>query len=432
MTGSVRRVTIVAGARRLDLAVPADVPVVDLLPDVVALLTEPVSGPGLPRWSLGRPLGGDLPPSQTLEAAGVEDGTVLRLRRVDEPAVGLHGVDPVEAAGAAAGAPHAADRLLLCAAAAGLLALVAWVLARAGGDRRAGAAVLLALAAVAAGRRLQAGAAGTPAGAAVLALAAVPLCAAAAVSPVAAAQAVPVGLLGAGAGAVLAALAVLPARLPGLAVAAAAALATGAVLLGRTVGAGQGAAVTAVLAVLAVPALPRLVLRLTTSRPGGSVRSDLVRPAAPSGLPVARTALGWALAVSGALVVGGCVVLARTTERAGWTLGAVCGLLLVLRSRDLRGVVALPLAVAGHAGVAVIGVGLALARPASPGPLVVLCASATVYALAAGVPEAAVDAPRWARRRRLLEFAALAGLVPLLAQVLGVFGWVVDAARGVE
>ena len=69
---------------------------------------------------------------------------------------------------------------------------------------------------------------------------------------------------------------------------------------------------------------------------------------------------------------------------------------------------------------------------AGSGPLLVLASSAAALGAASGLPPTLVDWPRWAQRRRRLEAAALVAVVPLFAAVLGVFGTVVDLARGAE
>ena len=130
-------------------------------------------------------------------------------------------------------------------------------------------------------------------------------------------------------------------------------------------------------------------------------------------------------------VLAAAVVLVRGGHLPQLCLTAVCGLLLVLRSRDRSGG-SPPLAVTGHLVVVATAAGLALRHPGEPGPLLVLAAMTALYALASVVPRSSVDRPRWAQRRRRLEVAAVVALVPLLAAVLGVFDAVVDLARGVE
>lgn len=429
--------TVVGSVRRLDLAVPASAPVAELLPDVVALAGEVTDGAALPRWVLGRLDAGDLPPGASLAEAGVPDGAVLYLRRVDEPVVGLQGADVVERAATPASArADVVDRLLLASTAAALLVLLAALLLRDGRPGAGFAAALLAGAAVVAGlwmsSRAEPGTGGT---AAVVAVSAVPLLGVAAflqsaswTASASGTTALAAGLGGAGVGAVLAALAVPVARPAAAAAAALAAGAVAGVLLSLPLTRPQAAAVTAVAGVLLVPLLPRLVLRASGLR-----LSDLGRAgrASSAQLATARTALPWALGADGLLVLAAAVVLVRGGSLPQLCLAAVCGLLLVLRSRDRSGG-SPPLAVTGLLVVAVAGAGLALRHPGEPAPLLVLTAMAAVHALASVAPRASVDRPRWAQRRRRLEVAAVVALVPLLATVLGLFEAVVDLARGVE
>lgn len=77
------RVTVVAPKTRIDLALPADVSVADLLPMLLDMAHEatPDGGSRHGGWCLAR-LGGDpLEPSQTLAALGIVDGDLLQLRR---------------------------------------------------------------------------------------------------------------------------------------------------------------------------------------------------------------------------------------------------------------------------------------------------------------------------------------------------------------
>lgn len=432
----VHRVTVVGSVRRLDLAVPGSAPIAELLPELVALAGEPVDTAALTRWVLSRLDGGDLPADATLASAGVADGAVLYLRRVDEPVVGLHGVDLVRRAAGDSddGLPPAVDRMVLAAGAAALLVVVGALLLRESPRPGAVAAGVLAVLAIAAGRRLHGSALpGTTGGATLLALSAVPLASVAAAlvgSALSQERRLGVGLAGAALGALLVAAALRPARAPAGAAAALTAIGAASALLAIPLDAGRTAAITAVLALLTVPLLPRLVLRLHGLQLSHPERAGT---ASTQQLTAARSSLPWALAAAGVTVLLACLVLARTARGAELPLAALCGLLLILRSRERRGAAeALPLAVPGHGSVIAAGVGLVLSQARTAAALIVLVASGAVYAVAAGLPPQLVDRPRWARRRRLLEGAALVAVVPLLAAVLGVFGAVVDLARGAE
>ncbi|MCE3554233.1 EsaB/YukD family protein, partial [Pseudonocardia sp. RS11V-5] len=76
-----RRVTVLAPACRLDVALPADLAVAELVPMVRELLGEPVPAAGrapLP-WRLDGAAGAPLPPGATLAQLGVHDGELLRI-----------------------------------------------------------------------------------------------------------------------------------------------------------------------------------------------------------------------------------------------------------------------------------------------------------------------------------------------------------------
>lgn len=434
----------------MDLAVPSDAPVADLLADVVALAGEPVARDALPRWALCTVQSGDLAAGATLESAGVVDGAVLYLRRLDEPVVGLHGFDLVEqaSAGGAGGLAAGADRIVLSVVAAALLVLLAWLLLVDGTVTAATTAAVLAVAALVGGRWLQTrGPDGTDTASAVLALMAAPLLGVAvAIAFGAAALTAPTqtraiaesggpgglaaALAGAATGALLAAAIVRAARIAGAAGAALLAAAALTVALSLPLTEPQAAGIAAVAAVLVVGVLPRLMLRIGGLRLSGADRADGTSAAQ---LDLSRRAMPWALGATGLLLVLACAVLALAPPGAELALAGVCGLLMVLRSRRGRDTTdVLLLAVAGYLALILAGAGLALSYPRTAGPLAVLVASAAVLVLAGSLPDSAVDRPRWTQRRRRLEAVALVAVVPLLAAVLGAFGVVVELARGAE
>ncbi|MGK5530591.1 type VII secretion integral membrane protein EccD [Streptomyces sp. URMC 129] len=79
----VSRVTLVGDRRRVDLVLPSDEPIGELLPDVMRLLGErPAATPMVRR--LIAPGGAVLAQDDTLASAGVADGAVLRLVREPE------------------------------------------------------------------------------------------------------------------------------------------------------------------------------------------------------------------------------------------------------------------------------------------------------------------------------------------------------------
>ncbi|HEY3258823.1 MAG TPA: type VII secretion integral membrane protein EccD, partial [Pseudonocardiaceae bacterium] len=80
------RVTVVAPHTRIDVALPSDVAVADLLPMLLEMAHEqsPDGGSRHGGWCLATLGGAALDPSRALAAAGVLDGDLLRLRRRSE------------------------------------------------------------------------------------------------------------------------------------------------------------------------------------------------------------------------------------------------------------------------------------------------------------------------------------------------------------
>ena len=342
---------------RVDLALPADVPVAELVPMVLELIGEPSRPDGrgaapVPQpWRLCGPAGGPLPPEATLDGLGVLDGELLHLgpRASSVPApVFDDSADALAAAvrdGGSAGpwraGPVAAPAVVTAAAA--LLATV----------RESSVPLVVAAAVVAV---VGAGVAllharretldSTSAGSA--ALCAIGPAAAAGVlmlpGPLGAGQLL-LGAIGAGLAATLG-LAVLrrvaPAllgrgrRRPALVVAAV-------VRLGTAAPVGAVAAGLAAVALAAGPVLPRVALRIA-GMPAPVVPTDLEEIAradtavlpAPELARRADLARGLFAAVSAGaalLAGGGAVVAAADGGWAGATLAAVTVAVLLLRAR---------------------------------------------------------------------------------------------------
>ncbi|MHA6785322.1 type VII secretion integral membrane protein EccD [Pseudonocardia saturnea] len=142
------RVTVLAPRTRVDVALPADVPLGELVPMVLELVGEP--GPRPVAWRLTGATGGPLHPAATLDELGVLDGELLRIGPDTIPPPPPVFDDPVDALAASAGRtgrragpdPRAAVALVLgCLAAAVVATLPA-------GPWAAGAAVLTGAAAV--------------------------------------------------------------------------------------------------------------------------------------------------------------------------------------------------------------------------------------------------------------------------------------------
>ena len=80
------RVTVVAPSTRIDVALPADVAVADLLPMLLDMAKEssPDGGARHGGWALAKLGDAPLDPSRTLASLGVVDGELLQLRKRNE------------------------------------------------------------------------------------------------------------------------------------------------------------------------------------------------------------------------------------------------------------------------------------------------------------------------------------------------------------
>src|SRR4029453_11506020 len=79
------RLTVLAPRQRVDVALPSDVPVAELVPMVLELVGEPGRGVAPRPWRLSGIAGGPLPAAATLGELGVLDGELLRLRPAPPP-----------------------------------------------------------------------------------------------------------------------------------------------------------------------------------------------------------------------------------------------------------------------------------------------------------------------------------------------------------
>ncbi|MFG2652061.1 type VII secretion integral membrane protein EccD [Streptomyces sp. NPDC048436] len=452
------RLTVRAPSVSVDLAVPADVPVADLLPTLLRYVGEEGEEAGLDHagWVLQRL--GDLPLDEeaTLARAGLTDGDVLYLRphtealpeaRLDDLVDGiadtagrrLHTWHPGAARGLLVGTAAAtvvAALLLviwpgvtdsgslraLCAAMAGLLLLAgAGSASRAVGDRLSATALgllvapCLALAGwllpggelsgpdaarIAGARLLAAGAAG--AGGAVLALAATAVGAPAllATALVSVATAIAGSLVG----------------YSGLGASAAVALVAGVV----TLAAGAVAPFAFKLAGLRLPALPSTAGQL----------QEGIEPYAGDEV-AARTELAgrWVTALfaaTGAIAAAALVVLTQSPSLPEVLTTLVLSLLLLLHCRGLVHIgQRLTLAIPGVWGLLLLARAWAVDSDGD-GRLVVF---AVLFAAAAGLVVAAWTVPGrrvlpyWGRAAELTHTLFAVALLPLSLWVAGLFGW---------
>jgi hypothetical protein len=413
MSSDVRQVTVHGAGQRVDLTVPASVPVVDLVPTLADLCGAgqgaPVSAP--PVWGLARVGARPFELSASLEQAGVLDGEVLCLvdiavwrapvvrgaadvvadtvrtaSRWDARATAalLAGLAGAQLVAATALGAAAAPGGLLAAVAAGVAAVALLGLASVAGRAGHGSTTTLAL---------------LTGGVAVAGLA---------VWLLAGGGRDAVGLAAAAVGitlAVLAAYPMAPAVVPGAAVASGA-LAAGAAAVALGVGPARTGAVGAVLAVAALRLLPRLVGRgLAGAEVGGE--EPLRLAARRAQLLLASLSAGTALAAVGAIVA-----LAVVGDPVAGALAAVAAIALLLQVPTYRFLAhALPLALA--AGTAFVAIELAAAvrllllAGNGPGAVALLAAggAATAGASAAHWPGEA--GARWAARAWPVVDAAL-------------------------
>ncbi|GAA5140853.1 type VII secretion integral membrane protein EccD [Pseudonocardia adelaidensis] len=111
-----RRLTVLAPRATVDLALPADVPVAELVPMMLDLVGEPVFGMRPVPWRLTAAAGAPLPPGASLAELGVPDGELLRLAPDVPPPPPPVFDDPVDALASRAGGTGGDDRRFPAAA----------------------------------------------------------------------------------------------------------------------------------------------------------------------------------------------------------------------------------------------------------------------------------------------------------------------------
>ncbi|NES14807.1 MULTISPECIES: type VII secretion integral membrane protein EccD [Micromonospora] len=456
-TGGLSRITIVAPRTRMDLALPSDVPLADLLPTLLRYAGEDLADEGVRHggWSLSRLGGPPLDGGRTAAQLGVRDGEVLYFNPRASAAPEIVFDDVVDAvatatnqrpgtwqvgttrsfavlfAGAAlaagavaalfAGPPQLPGALAALVVSLALLVTAA-VLSRAAGDSRTGAVLAMAglgyaaiggLLVLAGDRKLDDLA-----------------------SPHVLMAATAVVLFGA-----VSALAVGD-RLPLFlgAVAVAVAVGIGAVLcLAFDIGAAAAAAVVATIAFAALPALPMVSYRLARlpvpSIPTGpdDLKTDTESVDGPQVLRNSEradaflTGLLWTVSV---LVLGGQLVLADNGRLPSVLLCLVLALLSLLRARPFIGrAQRIPVLLAGT-----VGLGLAAAATFGAGSLPVRLGLilgglllAALISLIYGLTVAGKRiSPVWGRTLDIVEILLIVALVPLAVWVCGLYGWIVN------
>lgn len=432
MSDSFYSVTVVGRQRRADVSLPADVPISELLGELVSLLDEEVGG-APPSWGLVR-VGGDvLDGEQSLTAQGVRAGVLLFLRDLADPAPPPAVDDYANAVAAAIEAapglwsPVRLQALLVGAGVAWLLALGGLTLVLVG--RGVVAATPVALLAALAGTGT-AGLVGRLAGfrmsGMALGFGVLPLWAAAGVGFGLGAglnwtSALAVGLGAVAAGGLGARLAAPEATAPAAGVVAATApLALTLAACARLgVPIATGAAVLVPFVLVSLRLLPRVVVRLT----GLDVVPEL--GPLPGRAVAARQLLGSLTAGLAVALAAACVVLAL--EPGAWArpLAVAAGLAALLQARRGRLIVdVVPLVLVGLATLATLELPFAvdtLRRPDQvQGPAVLLGTAAVLVVV--GLRGRHRRLPVGIRRQLgRLEALAAAATVPLALGMVGLY-----------
>ncbi|CAL9557995.1 type VII secretion integral membrane protein EccD [Streptomyces sp. enrichment culture] len=440
------RVTLVGERRRVDLVLPAREPVGLLLPEIMRLLDDRVTGRPASRH-LVTVDGSALDHDSTLETAGIRDGAVLRLVRVEDapPAPVVHDVtdEVAEDLGHRAWVWGPAARRVTAGAASVGWVVVAALFARAQYDRTVVAGALLTAAGLAAvtgavlGRLRRHG------------LAATLLCAAGALGVPGVWSLVDV-VGGSSTGALrlagVATVGVLVLALLGLftplgrgGVVGAGAVALTAVGWETVVAVQSGAgtaeqqarvgAVLGVVCVVLLGVLPRLALMasglsgLDDRRAGGISVSrhqvSVALAAAHRGLVLATVTLAGSAAAAAVLAL---------RDPSVWTvpLASVVAVVLALRARAFPLVAEVVVLLAAAAGVVVRLLTVWAERSSAAAPSAFLVVLAVLPLLVLAVEPAEHVRVRLRRAGDLLESVGVIALLPLLVGVFGVYGRLLD------
>jgi type VII secretion integral membrane protein EccD len=454
-TGGLSRVTIVAPRTRMDLALPTDVPLADLLPTLLRYVGEDLAdeGAGKGGWVLSRLGGQILDSSYTPSQLDVRDGEVLYFTPRSDAVQELVFDDVVDATATAtqqragrwtlattrrfavvfasvalaggavavlfAGPPQLPGAL----AGFGLgvaLVVTAAVLSRITGDQRASVLFgLVSLAYAATGGLLVLAGDRTVGHLAAphILFAATALVVYAAVLSLVLAPATPVflGVLASGVA---------------LGVGAAVCLVFGAAPA-------AAAAVIAAVVFALMPLLPTFAYRLARlpvpSVPAGpeDLKADVETVDGARILALADRADAYLTGLIGAtatIALGAELVLALTGDVRAVLLCGVLALLLLLRARPFLGrYQRMPLLAAGSVGLGLVAVGAFLAAgpvvrlTAVVGGLVVAAVAALVYGL---VVAGRTISPLWGRHLDIVEVVLIVAVIPLAAWVCGLYAWI--------
>ncbi|MBP2471498.1 type VII secretion integral membrane protein EccD [Crossiella equi] len=456
MIPTARRVTVVTPRARMDLALPLESTVAELLPQLIRLAGAPEPGAG-PGWGLSRLGESPLAPGLTVAAAAVRDGEVLYLNPRERYETPLLFDDVIDAIASSAGERSGAwrpqvGRVLGLVAAAVLFGATA-LLAAAGLTGSLFAPIVSGVLAV--GLLLSGGALGRAyadpgAGAACAATGLLPaLLAGMTALPPFDALPLRAETLATGLAAVTlygAVAAVLMAHrlawFGSVAVAAGLGALTASVVVLFDVYPAHATAVTLPLVTALGAAAPMIALRLarlplpTVPSDMKSFRADEKPALGPDVLDqttAAESILTGLLAAFGAVLAGGAVVLLHTGSLWAALLVGVTGLAWILRSRSYAGTPQRITAIT--AGLSALGVLAVWLCRTLPGPW--LLAAAAVLAIAglvsvsyAGRVIRGQHSPQRARLLDALEYVLLISVVPLAGAVLEVYNAIRDAVGG--
>jgi type VII secretion integral membrane protein EccD len=458
MASGLSKVTIVSPRGRLDVALPPDVPLVDMLPTLLDATGGATEDPGRrDGWALSRFGGAELDGSRTPAQLSVRDGEMLYLRPRGDAAPLTVFDDIVDALatgnrdrrgrwtstttrmaglvtgmvllllGAAslpfAGPPYPTVALAGLALSATLLVL-AIVFARALGDGRTATAFALVATGYAGIGGLLLLAGDTPVdqvSVAHVTVAATTTVVAATIASVSVPTAAPV-FLGAGA-------------------CAAAAFATMALsaTMGRSIA--SAAAVVAVVAYAFLPAMPMLAFRIAglkrppipTERESLRVETEPVDATRVFELGRRVDAYLMAMLVALAVISAAAAALSAAAGGRGIVFAAALALLPILRSRTFGGRShRLPLVLASGVAVAAVAVTGYLSLAPDLRVLSILGMSVVVAAATVGIGligEGQHSSPPWSRFLDIIEILLILALIPLAAWVSGVLEWA-RAIRG--
>lgn len=456
VAGGLSRVTIVSPRSRVDLALPSDIPLADLMPTLLAYAGEDLASEGLPHggWVLSRLSGQALDAGRSASQLQVRDGEVLYFTPPASNAPEIMFDDVIDAVATATkrrGGRWSTEDARRSALAIGVTALLggALVTLTAGPPQLPAAVVgftmsfVLLIAAAMTSRAVGDSGAGVAIGACAVVYAGVGGLLLMAGDRHLTELGAPQYLVGAGAlllAASLAAVGVVRGAPAFLALAAGAALLTAAASICQLFGVDAAAAVAVVvcLALVTLPMLPMLAYRMARlpipSLPSGAdelkAESETVdRARVLAGAERVHGSLTGALGTVAVVCGVGSVVLALTGDRAALAMATVVSLLNLSRSRPfLTRSHRVPMLASGVVGLIAAGVSAFNATDSDLSRLALLLGATALTALISfvfAVSGAGRKAsPIAGRALDVVETLLVLAVVPLAAWVCGLFHWI--------